>query len=81
MKTSQETCAALVFGSSARGERDGPCKEPPVWRMTLKGLTTLTFNVCETHYDKARRALESDPREWSATPINRRKEPCECSKK
>lgn len=63
-------CAGIKINSAKNEGKEHPCTTKPKWIMRIRGIAVVEFLVCDEHFDKARRALEGDTREWSARPIN-----------
>jgi hypothetical protein len=64
-------CASIRILRAGTRTQEAICKTPATWRLTVRGLVIVTMNLCDEHFDKARRALEGDKREWSATPLSK----------
>lgn len=69
-------CEAINYATPANPTGDERCNEPAAYRITVRGITTLKFSVCETHFKEASKGLMNQACPWSAVPTPQREEEC-----
>jgi hypothetical protein len=71
-----QKCSGITIAKGAHGKEQQACHLAATYTLVIRGIAILRAPVCDIHFEKARRALEGDTREWSATPIKGKEEPC-----
>lgn len=71
-----QKCSGITLAKGPHGTEQQACQLTATYTLVIRGITTLRAPVCDVHFEKARHALEGDNRQWSATPIKGKEEPC-----